>query len=350
MDERSDPGVEELKRRIGALEREVVAMRSSLSWRITAPLRSAKQLARGRRRLPSGFTTTVLNGGLGNQMFQYAAGLQVAHRTGTKLRVDRSILGYAGIRPYELDAFVMPEHVVAKPRVEYGALMDEIAYEEFAAERYGSPVVRERNTGRTDELSTIEGDSVLVGYWQSEDYFPDVKEEIKRLFQLNEFVDSASACASAIEQADVSVAVHVRRGDYVSNPRAAEILGFLGRDYFDAAAEVVRRELGEVEWFVFSDDPAWCRENLDFGGPTTIVSGATTGPEDIRLISLCDHAVISNSSFSWWGAWLGETEASLIVAPDRWTLTPGVYETPGRVPERWQRVTTRLESPEVSTV
>lgn len=341
MVERRDQSTEELQRRIGELERELVAIHGSLSWRLTKPLRTAKRLARGRRQLPSGFTTTILNGGLGNQLFQYAAGLQVATQTGTRLRVDRSMLGRDGLRPYRLDAFVEPETVIDKQFFDYATLMDEPRFAEIAADRFGAPVVRERSTGQVDELTSITGDSVLVGYWQSEHYFAGVKDEVKRQFRLRDPSSRALEIERAIESTPQSVAVHVRRGDYVTNPSAAAVLGFLGADYYRAAAEVVSAELGDVEWFVFSDDVEWCRENLLLEGPVTHVSGATNDAEDLHLISRCDHAVIANSSFSWWGAWLGESDGSLVVAPQTWTASPGALGTPNPVPERWRRVSSR---------
>lgn len=336
---------DDLKRRIAELERELVAVRGSLSWRITQPLRAAKRLARGRRRLPAGYTTTVINGGLGNQMFQYAAGLRVARQTGTRLRVDVTSMGEAWQRAYELEAFFKPENVVSRPKTDYALLKDEALYAEFAADRYGAPVVRERNTGRADELDDLTSDSVLVGYWQSERYIKGVEAELKQLFRARKIGARAREIERAIDSADVSVAVHVRRGDYLTNVGAMQTLGFLGAEYYRAAADLVTAELGEVSWFVFSDEPEWCRENLELEGPVTIVSGDTTGPEDMHLISCCDHAVVANSSFSWWGAWLGETDESLIVAPEVWCISPEVLETPGRVPGRWRRIGVRQGSP-----
>ena len=109
------------------------------------------------------------------------------------------------------------------------------------------------------------------------------------------------------------------------------------QEYYSNAAELIGESAGDCSYFVFSDEPDWCRENLVLPGPMEVLSGATTAAEDIHLIARCEHAIIANSSYSWWGAWLGENDSSVIVAPVKWT-DELVHDSRDKVPDRWHRL------------
>lgn len=281
----------------------------------------------------SGVVVTRLYGGLGNQMFQYAAGLAVARRLGARLYVDTSWFEPRAhprdsppIRRYGLDAFGIPAHLPLRQR---------------ARLRLRPPaVVRERASTYQPDLALVGGSVVLDGYWQSERYFEGCEDAVRRAFT---FAPPGSEEARRLLDeilATGSVSVHVRRGDYESNPKHRTLFGLLGPDHYAAAAsELCRRRGEDLRFYVFSDDIAWCRGHLELPGAaaTTFVTDTGTDVEDLMLMAACRDHVIANSSFSWWGAWLGNAPDKLVVAPLRWANDPAV-ESADRIPPGWIRL------------
>jgi len=136
-----------------------------------------------------------------------------------------------------------------------------------------------------------------------------------------------------------SVSIHVRRADYVADAATYHTHGTCSRDYYDQCVCLIAERVKDPHFFVFADDFAWARKNLQFKHPTTFVThnGAARDYEDLRLISTCKHHIIANSSFSWWGAWLNNNPAKIVFAPLRWLNDPR-YDTRDLLPESWIRV------------
>lgn len=116
------------------------------------------------------------------------------------------------------------------------------------------------------------------------------------------------------------MSLHVRRGDYVSDARTHATLGVCSLDYYRAAVRYIADHVEAPEFFVFSDDIAWAQANLELGHPCHYVdhNRGAESYNDMRLMSLCRHHIIANSSFSWWGAWLNPRADKVVVAPARW--------------------------------
>ena len=112
-----------------------------------------------------------------------------------------------------------------------------------------------------------------------------------------------------------SLGLHVRRGDYVTNPKTKSFHGVCDASYYTRALNVVRNLVDIDHVYIFSDDVAWCRDNLDFSIPTVLIKTSVIDTEQLKLLSLCDHHVISNSSFSWWAAWFGYSEEQVCYLP-----------------------------------
>ncbi len=274
--------------------------------------------------------TVRLIGGLGNQMFQYAAGRALALRRGVPLRLD---LGWYADQPpqdtpraYELDVFrcdAEVEKVVVRlrePRTRLG--LARVRLGEALGRR--SKLLRQQGTGFDARVLDAPDGTHLVGYWQSERYFQDAADHVRRDFTPRDAPsDHAVVLDAAIRSAPNAVSLHVRRGDYLTNPHALRYHGVLDVDYYRHAVELVTARVGDVALFVFSDDPDWCEEELVLGYPTTVVRAAGRPAwEDLALMSACRHHVIANSSFSWWGAWLGD-RGGVVVAPKRWAIDAG---------------------------
>ena len=179
----------------------------------------------------------------------------------------------------------------------------------------------------------------LIGYFQSERYFAGQEAKIRSELRLREPPPPEIAELAGRASASQSVALHVRRGDYVTNNRAAQVHGACSERYYDEASRGLRERHPDARFFVFSDDPAWCRSRLlGLGADAVYVAGNAARPElDLYLMSRCRHHIISNSSFSWWGAWLAEWPGQEVTAPEPWFDDP-TLNSADLVPARWRRL------------
>jgi hypothetical protein len=296
--------------------------------------------------------TVFLRGGLGNQMFQYAAGLSVARKNNTKLVLDATYLNDRfprknfTYRTYDMDVFTMePEFTrlskvsgtVPVPGLWLGldlAMMK-------AGSALGAHVVVTEKEGdapavKLAELDKNKGkDIVLYGRWQSEGYFKDVEAEIRGLFRFrHEFDVEAARLAQEITNSN-SVALCVRRGDYVAFASAKKMMGDTNTDYYAAATNYIKEHIKDPRYVVFSDDLEWCKQTLGLP-PETLYIGKM-GPKwsfHLRLMSLCKYSIIANSTFYWWGAWLNESPGKVIIAPKRWYATVPSQEV-DIIPDGW---------------
>ncbi len=280
-------------------------------------------------------------GGLGNQMFQYAAARQLATTLGTDLVLDTTPFQTYRLHAYSLDRFPLQATELSvelqglRPPRFGGSIWKRLL-------RSGGPVlklVREKGLAYQSRINESPDNSYLVGYWQSERYFADIRSLLLSEFSLAEQAVGRDAEIIQQMQSVTSVAVHVRRGDYVSNASTNLVHGTCDADYYLRSVKFLAEKFGPLELFVFSDDPAWCRDNLRLGHPTVFVdhNDAMRNCEDLRVMNHARHFVIANSSFSWWGAWLSQSEGKVVCAPTRWFRTTK-NDDKDIVPESWNRI------------
>lgn len=289
-----------------------------------------------------------LEGGLGNQMFQYAAGRSVALATGRRLLLDSSAIGRGpSKRRYELSSLAIGGERAGlicrlMARAQVGARLPAAVRE---LSRAVSPrrwqLLRDAGAALDERLFAISGDIVLEGPWQSAAYAdrdPLVASQLRRDFALREPLTGRAAAVAAEIAACEAVCVHVRRGDYVKDAAVSAFHGTLSIDYYTAAAERIAAEAGNPTFFVFSDDLPWAQASLRLPGPTRFVEAvAGQSPAiDQRLMASCRHFVIANSTFSWWAAWLGAAAGKVVVAPQRWFAASPAPS--GLIPAGWQRL------------
>lgn len=278
--------------------------------------------------------TTRLHGRLGNQMFQYAAARGLAARLGTGVALDTREARQRGegvlTRVFDLPD-VAPENL---PPPRRGAPL------RYALWRFGggSPRFRrERGLGYNSQIETWQDNSYLHGYWQSETYFAHVADDVRRDFTFPE-LSSQKNKNMADQIADTfSVSMHIRRGDYLT--LGAHVV--CDQSYYEAAlGRVLEGSKTEPTVFVFSDDPQWAKDNLPLPCKKVVVdfNGPEADFEDMRLMSLCRHNIIGNSSFSWWGAWLNTKSDKCVAGPAQWFGDPKMAN-PDILPDRWIRVT-----------
>lgn len=281
---------------------------------------------------------TRLKGGLGNQMFQYAAGYALAERLGVPLLVDRSALDArpAGMdwtpRALELDVFQCPVRIAGEdgaggPGGSGNIVRRTIGRIAGAGRRH----YMERSTAFDPALFDQRAPVLIEGYWQDERYFaPHARALRERLFVPHDPPSEANLALRDAIGATVSASLHVRRGDYADNAPTRAHHGLLDPAYHREAARWLAAEKGALHFFVFTDDPEWVRGHLDLGLPHT-VAAHNSGREshwDLWLMKQCRHHIIANSSFSWWGAWLNDRNDKTVIAPRKWFASAQAPDLP----------------------
>ncbi|RZL34944.1 MAG: FkbM family methyltransferase [Rubrivivax sp.] len=265
-------------------------------------------------------TLTVVNrakGGIGNQLFQHVFAASLARRLGGELRTDTN---YFGADPYGFAAAVwnLDPHARAASIAEHAGA--------------GSYLLREGSIRALDQLQPLPADArslVLDGYWQGEAYFdPDVARQTYAQLAARVEPQVDAVLLARLRSSPNAVAVHLRRRDYAH-------MGLCKDSYYVAAIDHLRLNHADAELFVFSDEPNYTRHLLDSRGiPFTPVS-SDSDLGDLFLMSQCRHFIVSNSSYSWWGAWFGEQcggRGGLVIAPREWVT---INATPSPCPARW---------------
>jgi Glycosyl transferase family 11 len=281
-----------------------------------------------------------LVGGLGNQMFQYAMARALALRNGADVKIDTRFYARQKKRRYELHVYpVRCSFLTKDERFRFGLRSKKRRrfYHKFLYRDW--TVYRERHFHFDPAVKGLAPPVYLAGFWQTERYFHDIAEILRREFTPVEPLESQNAQIEA-KIADVNaVSVHVRRGDYVASERLNRFHGTCSLDYYRRAAEFMRDRVDAPHFFVFSDDPEWVTQNLRFEPAVThvTVNSPARGFRDLQLMSRCRHHIIANSSFSWWGAWLSRSPDKLVVAPKRWFNQAG-HDTRDLLPEAWVKL------------
>jgi Glycosyl transferase family 11 len=282
-----------------------------------------------------------LRGGLGNQMFQYAAGRRLALQLGTELKLDARAYMAGANRHYSLSHFRVTAEVATPRKIDYwlgrGNALGRLSGQLFRRESIQR--VTEQNSRFAPEVLTLPDNVYLDGYWQDERYFADASDQIRKDLTFQEPLRGRSAELAARIGACASVALHVRRGDYVDDARTNAWHGVCSKTFYRRCVARINAECENPVFFIFSDDLAWARHNLSLPGNTVFVSGndSSQADMDLHLMSLCRHHIIANSSFSWWGAWLAEHPSQIVLAPKRWFLTLELGDR-HPAPLRWERV------------
>lgn len=282
-----------------------------------------------------------LMGGLGNQMFQYACGRRIALANSVQLKLDTSdVTGKSG-RAYGLCHLNISAEIASGAEIGHFRKSDLIRKTLYRAHLIRTPyrehnVVRERFFHFDERIPSLSDDTYLEGYWQSERYFSDIKDVIRREFTFKHEPDSQNERMAQEILHTNAVSVHVRRGDYVSDPTINKIHGTCSTEYYRQAVKLIADNVRQPHFFVFSDDQEWVKSNLLLDYQVTYVTHNSHNRsfEDLRLISQCKHHIIANSSFGWWGAWLNQNPKKIVIAPARW-FNQCKADTRDLLPESW---------------
>ena len=283
-----------------------------------------------------------LIGGLGNQLFQYALGRKLSHRLSTTLKLDITAYASDPLRDYSLSPFnIKAQFASTKELAPYHSKLFRYMprLSQLLRLPFGWTLLQENRVNLFDSrIESVSGNVYLKGYWQSERYFADIAETIRQEFAVTAPLSGRNAELAGHIQECQSVSLHVRRGDYVTNPVTKQAHGICSLAYYDRAVAHIASSVSRPIFFVFSDDPAWVRENLILPFPTHIVdhNDSDHGYEDIRLMSLCSYHIIANSSFSWWGAWLNNAFDKIVIAPKIWFRSD--IPTTDLIPDKWVKL------------
>jgi hypothetical protein len=258
-------------------------------------------------------------GGLGNQMFQYAYA-KALEENGFNVKIDISAFKtYKLHGGYQLDKYNID---LNSSTIEENNLFYRDNIFKKVLNKLGiknSKIIKERNLLFDETLLKVEDNNYIDGYFQCEKYFINIKNVILEQFLLKtDLSDYAKVLKDKIINSKNSCSIHIRRGDF-TNKTNSNIHGCCSLDYYNKSVEILNSKLDSVNYFIFSDDIKWVKENLNISNATYIDDETKRIPhEDIYLMSLCKNNIIANSSFSWWGAWLNKNESKIVIAPKRW--------------------------------
>lgn len=287
-----------------------------------------------------------LKAGMGNQMFQYAFGRLMAHKLGTKVKIDLSLLldrargkDYV-YRNYDLTIFEVPNDFVIAPKILktlYRTKSSKVCKMVRNQIARGKNYIKEPHFEVSEEiLNNPKDNTIYEGWWQSEQYFQSIEEEIRQVFSFkNPILEKSKTLVNEIESTQ-AICLNVRRTDFVSTSN----LNVTNKDYFVQAAEKMASMVEQPHFFIFSDDVEWCAENLNLNYPTTLVSHEHKGEKFgnyMQLMKACKHFIIPNSSFAWWAVWLNQHKNKIVIAPKNW-FNDNQYDTSDLVPKTWIRL------------
>ena len=309
-----------------------------------------------------------VTGGLGNQMFQYACAKSLQLKYGVSVKLDIQQCQWHARRGYELDKFSISLPIAGIKDI------SPFCSESLPANRLMildglAKKAQEHNSYRIlfrkilkmnmlhpdkhvfhedhDNINAIHSlnlpenlPAYIDGYWQNAEYFRHFDDVIRQEFSLSVLLsDSVKALHEKICQHHCVISVHIRRGDYLSR-KVSNMFKVLPMDYYRSAMDRLSQFYENSVFILFSDDPEWVKKQFAYlPYKYEIVDGNHQGYEDLYLMSQCQHHIIANSTFSWWGAWLGIAPNKQVIAPKQWGFSDRVSKiTGGIIPPEWVKI------------
>jgi hypothetical protein len=282
-----------------------------------------------------------LNGGLGNQLFQYALGRVLSLKNKTDLFIDNRDYSYQRIHSgYQLGNFNIQAKEAQEINLKPYQVIDtrNIPFVWKLTRRLKPNHIFERGHTFNPDILKLNDNKYLDGFWQDEQYFKDYENIIKSDLSFKNSAQGLNKKILAEINQVNAVCIHVRRGDYVTNKLAQKLLGTQPLKYYEDAIKVINEKVVNPVFYVFSDDIAWSRKNLNFKYPVKYIDNNRENPtEDLRLMSNCKYFIIANSTFSWWGAWLSSYKDKIVIAPKNW-FTDEERNINNLVPAGWLKI------------
>lgn len=293
---------------------------------------------------------TKLNGGLGNQMFQYAIGYNLAKYYNTILKIEISNLGNKNLnenhtpRLLELDIFNIKLKIASENETlslihKKPNSLNKLKYKFLKVKPhlfFKYTLYQENPFEFISEIYNHSSDLYLEGYWQNELYFKNISEEIRRIFSFKNKPNEFNQNLISHIQNSNSISVHIRRGDYIKNCNINKVHGVCSIEYYLQAIRYIKNKINNPIFYFFSDDIQWVKGNFNITAEHYFISqnNNENSFEDLRLMSYCKHNIIANSSYSWWGAWLNNNSKKIVIAPKIWMNNP-IVESNKFLPNDW---------------
>lgn len=272
--------------------------------------------------------TIYFQGGLGNQMFQWAFYRFLQSQGEQNLRI--CITSPSLKRHHDFDLFRIFSNIQqSNPKISSSYFQNQYYNLIFLARNRMSfscwSLLFENMKNPIDkEYLQLGKQSLLMGFWQDKHYTEIAEQTLRNDFIFPPFEDDENMDISKkIKQSENSVSIHIRRGDYFQKNLRETYGSVCSLGYYNKAITKIKNLVSNPFFFVFSDDPEWVKQNLTLENTYYIAQNKGKNAfRDMQLISLCKHHIIANSSFSWWGAWLNSNPEKMIVAPDKWYNRP----------------------------
>lgn len=280
------------------------------------------------------------NGGLGNQMFQWALARMIEEITDMDVLFDMSYFSKNYARPYQLNIFKIEPQFVTDLWTK-SALNIIWTFRKFLNNKkfLGYTLYEEKQFNFDKHINSIKQDTYIAGYFQSELYFHCVADRLREDFKFDYLLNDKNKDVIRQISAGNSISLHIRRGDYVNKQRNLDAYAACPLDYYKRGVEYIAQQYPNPTLFIFSDDIKWVKENLKLPYESVYVSHNTGEKsfEDMRLMGCCKHNIIANSSFSWWGAWLNNNPNKIVIAPKRWFNDENIIQT-DVIPKDWVKM------------
>lgn len=274
-----------------------------------------------------------LQGGLGNQMFQYALGYAWKERFNKQIQFDIDHFEDSNQirftkRKLELEIFNI-DHFKKSPRsyLKRDLFSKGLYFLQKKITKYHKRYyVEEQYYGFDENILKISHDCYLDGFWQSPKYFEGVEVQLREQFAfIKNLTPNAYKISRFIKASDCSISIHIRRGDYLTDYKTFYISQTI--EYYLSAVEYIAVKVKnyKLDLFIFSDDIEWCKKEITLPYNTTFVDNdGLKDYEGMILMSQCNHHIIANSSYSWWGAWLDNKPDKIVVCTKSWFINPDV--------------------------
>lgn len=278
-------------------------------------------------------------GGLGNQMFQYAAARALSLKRNIPFKIDFDDPYKFVQRKLSLSAFDLTvekatwlelQKCKPKRKIEKRLFM-------LLGKDPDCRLVKEKKDYSFDpDFFSCPDGAYLSGFWQTEKYFSDIEDTIRSDFKFTTTASENNLLWLQKINSCIAVSVHVRRGDLVTVAKTNKIFGTITPQYYEQAINTMQQLYSDCVFFFFSDDIEWVKENIKTNYPSHYVDANDDDHnyEDLRLMSSCKHHIIANSSFSWWGAWLNPGKEKKVIAPAKWMSTKNISNT-DHIPSSW---------------
>jgi hypothetical protein len=289
-----------------------------------------------------------LQGGLGNQMFQYAFARILAKRNSVPLKLDKSFFDTFSNeqeftqRNFELGIF---ENVCTQASLKEIIKLTRLSFINKIKKKIGfyckSNIYSEPSLDFHPEFLSIKDPAYIKGYFQSYKYLENQEDLIRETFSFPvESLDDRNKTLLSKLQSEIAISVHIRRGDYVTNTKTQQFHGNCSLEYYSKAILLLASKIEKFTLVFFSDDSQWVKEQFETLPYSKLFVDDNTEENswvDMFLMSSCTHNIIANSSFSWWAAWLNTQPNKIVIAPKKWYAN-SERNTNDLIPPQWIRL------------